>query len=240
MDHDDDTTPELIPSDEFGKVVGLCRKLFPAQLVRSSAKQVSQIIGDQIKFFRVKNLISISDKVDRICREKGFDSADGHRLALSVGLPLIEKASYQDDSFLQERWANLIANSLRPDGEVANDFSISITYVEILHQLSRLDCEVLEYLVENGVKGIDEDKATMTILVNPNDIEEAYPDTLAHISLEKLVSLGCAYRSLRTPLKVGGDGYGMLEQDIGITLIGLNLYLAASGKRPKWLRKDDR
>ena len=44
MDHDDDITPELIPSDEFGKVIGLCRKLFPAQLVRSSAKQVSQII----------------------------------------------------------------------------------------------------------------------------------------------------------------------------------------------------
>ena len=62
------------------------------------------------------------------------------------GLPLIEKASYQDDSFLQERWANLIANSLRPGGEVVNDFSLSITYVEILHQLSRLEVEYLQYL----------------------------------------------------------------------------------------------
>ena len=48
--------------------------------------------------------------------------------------------------------------------------------------------------------------------------------------------LGCAYRVTSTPLSPkGGDGYSALAQDIVPTLIGLNLYLVASGNQPRWM-----
>ena len=96
-------------------------------------------------------LLSISRKFDRICLEKGINPAERRCLSLAVGLPLLEKASYHDDDFLQERWAHLIASSLRSEDRSESGFSLDITYVEILNQLSQLDCEVLEFIVENGV-----------------------------------------------------------------------------------------
>ena len=65
---------------------------------------------------------------------------------------MLEKASYQDDSFIQDRWANLIASSLLAAELVEDDFSLDVTYVEILGQLSRLDCEILEYVSEEGIE----------------------------------------------------------------------------------------
>ena len=47
---------------------------------------------------------------------------------------MLERASYQDDSFLQKKWANLMAASLH-SGRAGDDFNLEMTYVEILSQM---------------------------------------------------------------------------------------------------------
>ena len=165
----------------------------------------------------------------------------GANLAMSVGLPLLEKASYQDNDFLQERWAHLIANSLRSDDQSKDSFSIDITYVEILNQFSQLDCEILEYIVENGVESRDEKTGVMNgVGLDPDDIKKAHPNSLAQISLEKIISLGCAASVMKAQMDgSGGNGYGAWAHEIVITFIGVNLYISASGKRPKWLAEEN-
>ena len=233
-------------SMEVGVVVAASKKLaaglreFTLKILGPSAEQAGLIVGDWARLWRVKNLVSINEKFDRICKEKGFNPAEGRYLAMSLGLPLLEKASYQDDDFLQEKWAHLIASSLSSDNRAGSDFSLDITYVEILNQLSKLDCEILEYIVENGVKSRDEKTGAIeTVGLDPEKVQEPHLHELANLSLEKLVSLGCAYRVLKTPLKAGGDGYGILRQEIIVTLIGLNLYVAASGNRPTWFGEEN-
>lgn len=221
-------------------MVGKALAKFGRVILGPAAEQGGHLLSQNIGWYRLKNLVAINEKFLRLCEEKGFDPKDAKHLAWSVGLPLIEKASYQDDDFLQERWANLILSSIQR-GE-GSDFSLGTTHVEILNQFSRLDCEVLEYIVENGMEYSDNQEDTgdqtkpITVLpLKSEDISEAHPETLAHISLEKLVSLGCVNRVLRTPLNFrDSDGYGVLAQDIIPTLIGLNLYIAASGRFPKW------
>ena len=214
---------------------------FALKILGPGAEQAGLIIGDLARLWRVKNLNSIKVKFDRICMENGIKPTEGRYLAMSVGLPLLEKASYQDNDFLQERWAHLIANSLRSDDQSEDSFSLDITYVEILNQLSKLDCEILEYIVENGAKSRDEKRGVMEgVQIDPDEIRKAHPNTLAHISLEKLVSLGCAVRVLKSQLTAaGGIGYGTWGQDIVVTLIGINLYISASGKKPKWMEKEN-
>ena len=215
-------------------------KEFALKIFGPGAEQVGMIVGDRARLWRLNNLISINGKWERICREKGIDLADGRHLSFAVGLPLLEKASCHDNDFIQERWAHLIASSLRSEDREESSFSLDITYVEILNQLSQLDCEILEYIVENGVESRDEKTGSMKgVQIDPSSIREAHPNTLAHISLEKLVSLGCAHRVLKAYLTASGSEYGAWGQDIVVTLIGLNLYLAASGKTPKWLRRED-
>ena len=235
---------EVEGGDEFRKedvaiaLGGLLDKLFSATLVAPALSQVGLSIGDHVKLFRIRNLISLNERLERIIEERSLDRSDLRKLSLSVGFPLLEKASYQDEEFLQEKWANLLASAMERKETNGANFSLEITYVEILHQFSRLDCEVLEYIVENGVAGRDEDSGHIQVIaLDPLDLRGEFPGEPVHISLEKLVTLGCACRVLRTPLSVRGenDGYGALAQDVMVTMIGLNLYTSASGRDPKWL-----
>ena len=204
---------------------------FSRKILGPSADDLGLIFSDQIRFWRLKNLIAISRKFDRICREKGIDPSEGNHLKLAVGLPLIEKASYQDDDFLQERWAHLITSSLSSKKGPEIPLSLDITYVEILRQLSRLDCEVLGFIIENGVRGRKKG-AIIPILLEPDDLAAAFPESLTHISVEKLVALGCVSRDPKLPLEPGGSR--TLMEVFTPTVIGINFYISASGELPKW------
>ena len=50
---------------------------FTLKILGPGAEQAGLIIGDWARLFRVKNLISIKDKVDRICMENGIKPAEG-------------------------------------------------------------------------------------------------------------------------------------------------------------------
>ena len=117
----------------------------------------------------MKNLLRLNDRLEKVIEEKNLDKSSLQKLSLSVGLPLFEKASYQDDEVLQKKWANLLASGMVKSEEGDNEFSLDITYVEILHQFSRLDCEVLEYIVENGV--IETESQKEGLVVTPSNFQ---------------------------------------------------------------------
>ena len=213
---------------------GLLEKVFSATLVAPAFSQIGLTIGDQIKFYRIRNLIRLNEHLEGIIQQRNLNESDLQKLSLSVGFPLLEKASYQDDDYLQKKWANLLASTMQKDESKDERFSLSITFVEILHQFSRLDCEVLEYISENGISGRNKDDSSMqSVPLDPLHIHDQFPGSLAHMSLEKLVTLGCAYRAIRTPLSTNsGDGYGSLQQDVVVTLLGLNLYMQHLERSP--------
>ena len=214
----------------------LVEKVFSATLIAPALSQIGLTLGDQVKFFRIRNLVRLNEHLEEVLKERNLNSTDLKRVSLSVGFPLLEKASYQDDDMLQKNWANLIASAMEKKDRGEDGFSLDITYVEILHQFSRLDCEVLEYIAENGVSGRGKEGEGLILSpLDPVEVRNQFPRRPAHIAIEKLVNLGCAYRVLRTPLSSQeGDGYGALSQDLVVTLTGLNLYVSASGKNPKW------
>ncbi len=217
-------------------ITQLLEKVFGTTLVAPALCQINMTIGDQLKFFRIRNLSLLNEELERVLRDRNLDTCDLRTLSLSVGFPLLEKASYQDDQYLQRKWANLLASSMANTTTESDGFSLDITHIEILHQLSPLDFEVLKYITENGVLGGNRGTGALEVApLDPLTIHSVFPGTPAHVSLEKLVALGCAYRVLRTPLSTGGgDGYGPLRQDLVVTLIGLNLCIAATGEEPEW------
>ena len=220
-------------SEELAKIAQALESLcgFMKQLFGPSVEQVGEIGGDWARYWRLRNLLAIKTRVDRIVEAEGIGSGDLRHLSLSVGLPMLEKASYQDDSFLQEKWANLIVGSLRP-GDPEEDFSLEITYVEILGQFSRLDCEVLEYVCEEGVMPTDQGRFKYREL-NPDDVMSKFHGRLTHISLEKLNTLGVVRRQLKVPLQSGTGPSGLAEVIVP-TSMGINLIIAASGEVPRW------
>lgn len=147
-------------------------------------------------------------------------------------MPLLEKASYEDDDYLQERWANLIAGALTADSD--SDFSLDMTYIEIMNQMTRLDCRVLEYVSEQGVEGVrEEDRSYALRELSMGRLGESF-GSMTHIVVEKLVSLGVVQRMLSRPLRAGATPSGF-EEAIAPTVMGLNFYAASAGKVPSWM-----
>lgn len=212
-----------------------------------AATQIGELLGDTARYWRLRNLASLSDKFDAKCRERGIDLESGRTIALSIGLPLLAKASYQDDDFLQDRWANLLAASMEKGRDETKEFSLDVTFIDALGQFSQLDCHMLEYVVEHGIKGVQSKEGSRSMMTEPlpeTKIRQAFPNSnLVHASLEKLVHLGCVDRVVRLPLtpkKKGDDSGGTspLIEDIVPTLMGINLYINSSGKTPQWADRE--
>ena len=70
-----------------------------------------------------------------------------------------------------------------------------------------------------------------------DELEERFDKRIAHISVEKLVTLGVLQRAPKLPLTPGPSSSGLVEV-IMPTIIGLNFYATASGKMPGWVPDD--
>ena len=221
-------------------ITELLETVFGTTLLPSALSQIRLTMGHQIKSFKAQNLSRLNHELKNILTDRNLSKSDLKHLSLSTGFLLLEKASYQDDKNFQRNWANLLVSSLTNMTRETYGFSIDQTYVEILHQLSPLDLAVLRHITEYGCKGSRHITESLSLVpIDPLELHDAFPGQPAHLSLEKLVALGCAYRVLRNPISTDeGDGYGPLCQDIVVTLIGLNLHISVSGEEPEWLQQD--
>ena len=205
-------------------------------LLGPTAKEIGEIGGDFARLWRLRNLARLAPKVRRCMEELGVD--DRRYLSPAVGLPMLEAASYHDDSYLQDRWAYLIANTVATAGD-ETEFDLAPTFVEIMRQLSRPDCELLEFVAENGVEGINEDGSYRAKNIDVAELPERFDKRITHMSVEKLVTLGVVQRVTRMPI-TGGRTLSGFAEDIVPTIIGLNFYVAAAGKMPGWFPSDRR
>lgn len=225
------TLPDIPPGSAEATEVAAAANRLTQRLFGPAVTSLGEIAGDWVRLWRVANLAAISRRVDRMTERRGLDPAEARRVALSVGLPLLEKASLEEDPFLQEWWAGLIAGA----GAGADDdegLGLDAVYVTAMAQLTKLDCEILTYVCEHGVGHRIEEGAIEPNPLDPEDISRKYGQ-FAHIAVDKLVVLGLIGRIPKLPLKPGRLG-GLLEVIIP-SVIGLNLYAEATGNLPRWL-----
>ena len=74
----------------------------------------------------MKNLIRLNRHLEEIIKERNLDKSDLKNVSFSVGFPLLEKSSYQDDDVLQRNWANLLASAMEIGRNGDDGFSLSI------------------------------------------------------------------------------------------------------------------
>lgn len=186
------------------------------RLFGPAVKELGELIADWPRSWRLRNLLAIQERLERKLRQKGIDRDKLHNLSLSIGLPMLEKASYQEDPFLQEKWANLMATGIQKGTD------LHVTFVGILNRMNRLDCEVLEYVCEEGVSHYDYNKQQFTIKpdVKYNQLQTTFREKLVYISIDNLQSLGIIQRT-RDPRLIAAD---ISELEFVIpSVLGINL-----------------
>ena len=197
------------------------------------AHELGTVLSDRVKFWRLTNLIDISEKFDRICKEKNLTPEDLRPLTIAVGLPLLEHAANEEEDELQELWANLMVSATADSESLEDAGDLYKTWANMLSTMSKWDCRLLSTMVEKGIADTDGETIRSTPLTQEEVMQAAgMPRARVDIHLEKLVSLGLVYRDPKIPLK-GGGATG-LEHVYAPTLMGINMY-SACGNTPHWL-----
>lgn len=201
-----------------------------------ASNELGLMISDQIKAWRLNNLIRISEKFERIRREKKIRSDELQSLSMSIGLPMLEKATYEDDDELQEMWANLMISALTDDSD-QDGGDLYKTWIDILSRMSKWDCQLFATIIEEGIR----EQTADGLIANPLTRDDLlmmseFPQIRVDIHLDKLLSLGLISKELHTPLQSGG-ATGFQHSYIP-TLLGGNMYVVC-GNRPKWMKDTD-
>lgn len=124
----------------IGKGVDLANKVgsFIAPLIKGSLEQGVGIFEDKLKYMRWERQVRLMERAYEFMKESGLDEVT-RPLPLKFAVPLLQGASLEDDDYLQDLWAKLLANAV-------NDKCIELkrVYIDILERLSPLEGEILE------------------------------------------------------------------------------------------------
>lgn len=100
------------------------------------------LIGDRTRLWRTRNLIATLAKTRDLLSEYGVSVEKAKSLPMGEALAIFEGASKTEDVDLQEMWAALLANRMRPD----KGSFIDPSFPRLLTELSGLDAQIISFL----------------------------------------------------------------------------------------------
>jgi hypothetical protein len=173
--------------------------------IRGPAGVVMDMLEDRFKVIRFELLIKYWDRVRNILIEKGMD-APTRRIALKIGLPILENATLEEDDDLREVWARLLVNS----GDANSGIEPRTAFASVLAEMTAQDVQNLA-LIESAVRL---NEASGSIGVWTYELPQRAvpfvsgdwhgqsrdPSPEVGISLGNLDRLGCIISSDRTPV----------------------------------------
>src|SRR5882724_6035158 len=111
------------------------------------------LVGDKLAYYRLERAIELQHKVEQRLKAKGIDAK--RYVPVSFGLPILEKATVEENDDLQKLWANLLTNALDPKytGNITRNF------VSILSDIEPSDARILDLVVKEYLGLTDEQKA---------------------------------------------------------------------------------
>jgi len=123
-----------LASQSLNGILGTAKD-FLEKLLGPAAEEAGQILGDKIKFYRVRNMLKVLERSKRLLEEQGLNPK---AVSLKALFPLLDHASLEEDAGLQEKWAALLANAASSTSE------LSPAFPEILKQLSPAEARLLD------------------------------------------------------------------------------------------------
>jgi hypothetical protein len=205
---------EIIKSGAFGNLADIIHKLFAPM-----AEEYGLLLGDNAKVYRLKNLVSVFTKTQKILSDASLSpNAVPPRLAL----PILEASSLEDDETLQSLWAGLLATASQQTD------SVSPSFVETLKQLTPDEARHLQHVWKSLKKSSDRKTlAGSTVTYAFTEMRGASPAASSE-SFERLGLIRRDYGMTR------GDDED--EPEVGYKLVltryAVKFFEACNGPRP--------
>lgn len=128
-------------ADVPGKAISLARDVgkFASRYLDGPLEQVSGLISDKLRYIRWERQQRLFLRAEEFLREQGLTSPT-RRIPLSLGIPLLEGGSLEENDGLQDWWARLLANSASSSSGIEGH----PIFASILQRLSPFDALVME------------------------------------------------------------------------------------------------
>lgn len=110
-------------------------KDFIGKLIGPTVEEVGLLFSDKIKYYRFKNQVNILIKAEKYVKEKDINIKE---IPIKILVPLLENASLEDDSQMQEKWSNMIGNLADSEQNLQNQI-----FPYLLSQVSKEEYECL-------------------------------------------------------------------------------------------------
>ncbi|MDR7029415.1 Abi-alpha family protein [Rhizobium rosettiformans] len=111
---------------------------FIGQIIGPPARELSGLVTDQIAFRRRLNVLNMQQRFEEVLAARGVERFQS--LPLSIGYPLIEAASVEDDPVISDMFANLLASFV--DGDRGR--YISKQFIEGLRNITPYEAALLK------------------------------------------------------------------------------------------------
>lgn len=219
-----------------GKGIDAARNFggFVSKFISPPAEQLSGMITDKLRFMRWERLLRLMTRANEILAERGLSAPD-REVPVGLLLPLVERATLEDNDYLQDRWAALLANA----GTSACAVPLHRRFIDTLDSLTPLEASILEKVYHCADK-IDAGRGIGGWLIGTHELpEKAYglssdqlppqpvnPDVL--FALTNLVQLGCIQAVPRQPVRLTGavtrGKYLSPRADLELAAVSTNIF----------------
>ncbi|WP_299162815.1 Abi-alpha family protein [uncultured Tenacibaculum sp.] len=138
-----------------------------------SVSQISETFADNFRLRRFKNQIKILTKAQEHIEKLGFDPK---QVNLKVLAPLVQLSSLEENIELQERWAKLITNIVKIEGQTL----LKQNSIEIISKISNEEAQLIDFLydyfIQKRLKRFQNDNRTPSLYpsIKKKELED-YP-----------------------------------------------------------------
>lgn len=126
--------------DASGQLGGFLNKIVGGALV-----ELGGTIQDWARYYRYTNLLKIRDRVEQIYATRQLEGK-ATPIPPRYAIPLIQRASEEDEPTIQELWAGLIANATDP----SKHLDLNKVLLDVLASIEPLDVAILRFLNSQG------------------------------------------------------------------------------------------
>jgi hypothetical protein len=104
-------------------------KDFLGKLISTTIEEVGLLISDNVKFLRFKNQVRILLKAKDYVEKRNITLKE---IPIKILVPLLDKASLEDDEVLQDKWAKMLVNMVDSENNFQNQiFPYTLSQISI-------------------------------------------------------------------------------------------------------------
>lgn len=79
---------------------------FISLIIKPSAKEIGELFAGEFRYWRIRRGVSILQKTKKLLEDNGINPK---KTSLKFFIPLLESGSLEEEEFMQNRWAMLLA-----------------------------------------------------------------------------------------------------------------------------------